>query len=164
MSNDWHKHLSDADCVLSSLVIHHLFGEDKRALFNTIHTHLSNRGALLIADLVEPQHPEGQSLFAATWDFVTRAQSIDQTGTADLFETFKQVEWNTYRYPDPADRPSPLFDQLLWLKEAGFSVVDCFWLQAGHAIYGGYKSDAGASSERLRFEVALRVARERLQE
>lgn len=162
MSNEWHIHLRNADCALSSLVIHHLFGEDKRALFRIIHDHLSNRGALLIADLIAPQRPEAQSLFAATWDAVTKAQSIDETGSTDLFETFKQVEWNTYRYPDPADRPSPLFDQLLWLKEVGFTVIDCFWLQAGHAIYGGYKSTVGASSERLAFEDALQVVQEKL--
>ena len=30
-------------------------------------------------------------------------------------------------------------DQLDWLREAGLSTVDCFWMQAGHAIYGGYR-------------------------
>jgi len=35
--------------------------------------------------------------------------------------------------------PYRVFDQLKWLEEAGFSAVDCFWMRAGHAIYGGYK-------------------------
>ena len=29
--------------------------------------------------------------------------------------------------------------QLRWLEEAGFSSVDCFWMRAGHAVYGGYR-------------------------
>jgi len=160
LSDKWHAYLHNADCVLSSLVIHHLTGEGKRALFATIHRHLSSRGALLIADLIQPQRPETSELFAATWDRITEAQSLAETGSTDLFEKFKQSEWNYFRYPDdPIDHPSPLFDQLLWLKEAGFAIIDCFWMQAGHAIYGGYKS-AAPVSEGLPYEVALRTAKD----
>jgi hypothetical protein len=44
-----------------------------------------------------------------------------------------------YRYfdPDDIDRPSRLFDQLKWLERAGFVDVDVYWMQAGHAIFGG---------------------------
>ncbi len=157
---EWHTHLRSADCVLSSLVIHHLDDQGKRDLFATIHDQLSKRGVLLITDLIEPQRPEAKSLFAATWDRITQAQSIAETGSTDLFEKFKQTEWNYFRYYDPFDKPSPLFDQLLWLKEAGFNGVDCFWLQAGHAIYGGYKRSATAPSDGLPFEVALKAAQE----
>lgn len=161
MSDDWHGHLRNADCVLSSLVIHHLTGEGKKTLFATIHNHLSPRGVFLIADLIHPQRSEASELFAATWDRITETQSLAETGSTDLFEKFKQSEWNYFRYPDdPIDHPSPLFDQLLWLKEAGFAVVDCFWMQAGHAIYGGYKSAASEVSDGLSFEVALRTAKE----
>ena len=159
MSDEWHAHLRNADCVLSSLVIHHLSGDAKRALFRTIHNQLSPRGVLLIADLIQPQRPEVSELFAATWDRITEAQSLAETDSTDLFEKFKQSEWNYFRYPDdPIDHPSPLFDQLLWLKEAGFAVVDCFWMQAGHAIYGGYKLATSNVSDSLPYEVALRVA------
>ena len=58
MSDDWHTHLRNADCVLSSLVIHHLIGEGKKALFADIHNYLSPRGALLIVDLIHPQRSE----------------------------------------------------------------------------------------------------------
>jgi hypothetical protein len=36
------------------------------------------------------------------------------------------------------DQPSRLADQLIWLREGGFRTVDCFWMQAGHAIFGGF--------------------------
>lgn len=157
ISSNWYHHLQNTDCVLSSLCLHHLSGEEKHSLFNTIHSRLSTNGALLIADLVDPQRAEAQEMFAATWDYHTKAQAIAKTGSADLFEKFQQSEWNLYRYPDPVDKPSPLFEQLIWLKEAGFSVVDCFWMQAGHAIYGGYKSPTASIEERLLFETALEV-------
>jgi hypothetical protein len=38
------------------------------------------------------------------------------------------------------DKPSRLSDQFRWLEEAGFAEVDVFWMQAGHAIYGGRRA------------------------
>src|SRR5262245_7808060 len=43
----WYTTLDGADCVLSSLCLHHLSGPDKRALFAMISRRLSARGALL---------------------------------------------------------------------------------------------------------------------
>ena len=84
------------------------------------------------------------------------------TGSVALYERlFAGEHWNYFRYDDPFDKPSPLFDQLQWLASAGFSDVDCFWMNAGHALYGGY---AGSSSdaERVTYEMALVAAREAL--
>jgi trans-aconitate methyltransferase len=161
-SPDWHVYLQDANCVLSSLCLHHLTGEAKRELFGHIYQRLAAPGALLIADLVAPQSSEGEELFAATWDRITREQSLAEAGSTKLFEKFRQAEWNYYRFPDPFDKPSPLFDQLVWLKEAGFAVVDCFWMQAGHAIYGGYKGSSEGRSVGPSFEAALEMAQRAL--
>ena len=51
------------------------------------------------------------------------------------------VVWpHGYDYPDPGfDIPSPLIDHFTWLREAGFTGIDCFWSRAGHALYGGYR-------------------------
>jgi tRNA (cmo5U34)-methyltransferase len=157
-NNDWLAHLQGADCVISSLVVHHLDGEQKLSLFAAIEERLSPRGALLIADLIQPQRPEAGELFAATWDLSAETQAMAQTGSRRLFEQFTQAGWNYYRFPDPFDKPSPLFDQLAWLKAVGFAVVDCFWLQAGHAIYGGYKAAPDKSATGVSFVTALRSA------
>ncbi len=45
-----------------------------------------------------------------------------------------------YDYPDPIDKPSRLFEQLIWLEQAGFLDVDVHWMKAGHAIFGGRKA------------------------
>jgi tRNA (cmo5U34)-methyltransferase len=154
---DWLQRFPACDCVLSSLCLHHLPGDAKRRLFAAISQQLSPRGALLIADLVAPQRREAWDLYAATWDRLAQAQSMSKTGSPHLFEKFVKERWNHYRFPDPVDQPSPLFEQLSWLQEAGFAVVDCFWLQGGHAIYGGYKSRAGADSPGVPFPEALRL-------
>ncbi len=154
-TTDWLPYLQGADCVISSLVIHHLDGADKQRLFATICDQLSPRGMLLIADLIEPQQPEARELFAATWDRAVKAQAIVKTGSTEAFERFVEADWNYFRFPDPSDKPSPLFEQLIWLKAAGFAVVDCFWLQAGHAIYGGYKTEAISSVSGMSFVAVL---------
>jgi trans-aconitate methyltransferase len=157
-STDWLAHVREADCVISSLVLHHLDGLQKQSLFAAIGERLSARGVLLIADLIQPQRPEAGELFAASWDRSAEAQALAQTGSRRLFKQFVKTEWNYYHFPDPMDKPSPLFDQLTWLKAAGFAVVDCFWLQAGHAIYGGYKTVSESPIPGVPFAAALRSA------
>ena len=134
----WFDFLNGAGCVVSSLALHHMEGKRKRALFREIRTRLAEPAALIIADLIEPQRPEARSLFASAWDRAAR-QASDELGGG--FAEFKAAEWNYFRYPDKDDRPSALADQLAWLDDAGFRDVDCFWLHAGHAIYGGYVGD-----------------------
>jgi tRNA (cmo5U34)-methyltransferase len=159
MSDGWYGMLSGADVVVSSLCVHHLYGDGKRGLFAAVRERLSARGCLLIADLVLPQREEARTLFAATWDRSARERSRAQTGDSTLFDLFEREHWNYYRYPDPFDQPSPLFNQLRWLDEAGFAAVDCFWMQAGHAIYGGYREQAGAAAgDALDYATALTIA------
>jgi tRNA (cmo5U34)-methyltransferase len=161
-SLDWLAFAQDADCVLSSLCIHHLKGPEKQALFAALYERLSSRGVLLIADLIQPQRPEARDFFAATYDRIATAQSLAETGSTELFDLFVETEWNYYSFEDPADTPSPLIDQLVWLKEVGFAVADCFWLQAGHAIYGGYKNDLDSGGG-ISYKKALDTARVALQ-
>jgi hypothetical protein len=51
-----------------------------------------------------------------------------------------------------------LYEQLNWLSEAGFASVDCYWLRAGHAVYGGCRSETRNGGAPVRFEKMLRVA------
>ena len=71
--------------------------------------------------------------------------------------------WNIFRDEEPHEHASPLFDQLTWLKTAGFQVADCFSLQAGFAIYGAYKARQDAPSGNISFEDALRSAQRALE-
>lgn len=136
---EWLPRANGAGLVVSSLCVHHLDGAGKRALFAAMFERLAPGGALLLADLVEPARPEARAWFADSWDRSVTEQSVTRIGNDALRDRFEAAHWNYYRYPDPLDRPSRLFDQLLWLREAGFTGVDCFWMCAGHAVYGGYK-------------------------
>ena len=155
LRDDWFDRLVDADVVISSLCIHHLDDAGKRQLFNAVQSRLSERGVLLIADLVLPKNGQAKELFASTWDSVAEAASIQLTMARDIFQLFVDEQWNIYRYPDDFDKPSPIYEQLTWLDKAGFESVDVFWMQAGHAIYGGYKQSGNAG---LKFENCLSIA------
>ena len=130
-------------CVISSLSVHHLFDEEKQLLFRELADHLEVGGALLVADIIEPATRQIADVFAKQYDEIVRKQSMLIRGDLSGFEQFQQLKWNYFRHDylaeDTNDHPSRLSDQLLWLRDAGFSVVDCFWMQAGHAVYGGYK-------------------------
>ncbi len=130
-------------CVVSSLCVHHLPDAEKQTLFSDMAQRLEPDGALLLADIIKPATARVATLFALQYDAIVQAQSITIRGDLSAYEQYQQLEWNyfTYDYNDPAsyDKPSLLSDQLRWLREAGFAHADCFWLQAGHAIYGGYK-------------------------
>lgn len=136
---DWRRPEALYQAILSSLAIHHLDSPGKRQLYQDLYRMLSSGGVLLIADLILPASPVGLENAAHFWDESVRQQALALDGQLDAFEFFEREGWNFFRHPDPMDRPSGLFEQLSWLAQAGFQAVDVYWLQAGHAIYGGQK-------------------------
>ena len=142
---DWWDRMFGVDVIVSSLCLHHLNHAKTQYLYKAAAERLSPRGALLLADLVDPQHPAALRLAADRWDAQARLQA-DALGAPELFERFVEARWNHFRFPDAGDHPAAVFHHLVWLRHAGFAAVDCFWLNAGHAVFGGFKQ-AGASAE-----------------
>jgi tRNA (cmo5U34)-methyltransferase len=145
---DWWDRMVGVDLIVSSLCLHHLNDAKTQYLYKAAAERLSPRGALLVADLVDPQHPASRRLAADEWDAQAKRQA-DDAGAPELFERFVEARWNHFRFPDEADQPSALFHHLVWLRHAGFPAVDCCWLNAGHAVFGGFKQ-SGASAPPLR--------------
>jgi tRNA (cmo5U34)-methyltransferase len=138
-------------CVLASLVVHHLPAAGKRRLFADLAGRLEPGGALLLADIVEPTSPAAREVFVQQWDEAARVQSLALTGGLDAFARFQRGGWNFYRgTPDSHDQPSRLDAQLRWLSEAGLAPVDCFWMRAGHAVFGGWRPRRRVTSRRGR--------------
>jgi tRNA (cmo5U34)-methyltransferase len=92
------------DAVVSGLVIHHLEDERKRELFEEIHTLLAPGGVFANLDLVA-------------------------SASSRLHERFRREIGRTQ--DDPTDRLADLSDQIGWLRNAGFTEVDCHfkWLE-----------------------------------
>ena len=161
-SDDWRGVMDGADAVVSSLALHHLDADGKRRLFADVARRTSGRGALLIADIVEPLSQQAWAYNADVYDLAAKLRSHAETGSYELYERLIEEEWNFFRFPEPTELPSPLFDQLAWLRDAGFVGADCFWLLAGHAVYGGSKRGAGARGDRMGYDDALRAVRGQL--
>ena len=137
----WRKPSWPLHAVVSSLTIHHLDGAGKQLLFQDMANLLEPGGVFLIADVVEPASLAGAALAAKAWDAAVRQRALEIDGNLGAFGYFEREKWNMYRYPDSddIDKPSRLLDQLKWLEQAGFADVDVFWMQAGHALFGGRK-------------------------
>jgi tRNA (cmo5U34)-methyltransferase len=136
-SLDWWDRMFGADLVVSSLCLHHLNDAKKQYLYKAAAERLAPGGALLIADLVDPQHRAARALAADRWDALAKQQA-DAIGAPELFARFVDERWNHFRFPDAADQPSALLHHLVWLRHAGFAAVDCMWMDAGHAVFGGF--------------------------
>lgn len=142
---DWWDRMFGVDLIVSSLCLHHLNDAKKQYFYKAAAERLSSRGALLVADLIEPQHAASRRLAADLWDAQAKQQA-DAIGSPELFQRFVDERWNHFRFPDEGEHPSALFHQLVWLRHAGFAAVDCCWLNAGHAVFGGFKQAAGSAA------------------
>ena len=139
---DWWDRMFGVDLVVASLSLHHVNDAKKQYLYKAAADRMTPHGALLVADLVEPQHPASRAVAADRWDAAASAQA-DDLASPQLLQRFHDERWNHFRFPDPADQPAALLHHLIWLRHAGFAAVDCLWLDAGHAVFGGFKQ-AGA--------------------
>lgn len=142
---DWWDRMFGVDLIVSSLCLHHLNDAKKQYLYKAAAERLSPGGALLVADLIDPQHPAARRLAADQWDAQAKQQA-GAIGVPALFQRFVEERWNHFRFPEQADQPSALFHHLVWLRHAGFTAVDCFWLNAGHAVFGGFKQAAASAA------------------
>jgi hypothetical protein len=93
--------------------------------------------------------PSVWSLHADLFDRIAHEQSVNETGSSELFNIVQRDEWNLFRYPEDSEIPDTIFDNLKWLDEAGFQDVDCLWLRAGYAVFGGHKTAWGHPSHGL---------------
>lgn len=140
-SSGWRERSGDLWAVVSSLAVHHLDHEGKRRLFADVHGMLAPGGALVVADLLQPASEPARALTARGWDDAVRERSQRLRGDGSAFDAFVRWRWNIFHSgnEDPTDIPSPLADQLDWLREAGFQGVDAPWVGAGHGIVCAYR-------------------------
>ena len=135
----WRGTLVGADVVVSSLALHHLCGSAKAQLFGDVWSGLAPGGSLVIADMIEPASELGRAFAGDSWEEDVRTASMSSRGDLSGLADFRDAEWNYFQLaePDPIDTPSTLLSQLDWLREAGFSDVDVYWMRSGHAVFGG---------------------------
>jgi tRNA (cmo5U34)-methyltransferase len=117
--------LPSCNAVVSSLSIHHLEADRKRALFPLIFAALQPGGVFLNADQVAGPTPALETLYQQRWVEGVRALGATEQQIADSL--YRQLE----------DRRTPLDQQLAWLRDAGFTDVDCCYKSNSFAVFGG---------------------------
>lgn len=126
--------------AISILAIHHLFDAEKRKLYEQIHGSLREGGLFVYCDMFMPTTSSGLAIAASEWENAVSDQAAVY-GEPDALDKFRQLRWNYYANPqgDPSDRPSPIIDTILQLRDVGFSQCDLHWFTAGHGLITAQK-------------------------
>jgi tRNA (cmo5U34)-methyltransferase len=118
------------DAIVSALAIHHLSDTDKRALFRRVREALDGDGVFLNIDQVAAPTAWLEAEYGACHERYARSHGSDD------------AEWAAAAERMQYDRSASLHDQLAWLREAGFSTVDCLIKRWRFVVYSGWTSQS----------------------
>lgn len=113
------------DLVLSALSIHHLDDGAKRSLFARIFQALRPAGLFVNAEQVLGPTPAAEARYRRLWDGQVLGSGVDRLEYERAVDRMRH------------DRCATLFDQLEWMRAAGFAEVDCAFKQWRFAVYFG---------------------------
>lgn len=108
------------DIVVSSRAIHHIPAELKQRLYRAVFSSLGQGGCFLNLDSVAPAEEGLRPIF--------REASARLAGHPPA----ARVRHQPGHYYDTVE------DHLRFLREAGFTQVDCLWKRLGQALVGGF--------------------------
>jgi tRNA (cmo5U34)-methyltransferase len=110
------------DAIVSALAIHHLSDEHKRDLFARIRASVRSGGVFVNAEQVSGPTTRLTALYERWHEQQARSAGSDD------------AEWQAAVERMSHDRLAGVEDQLAWLRDAGFSDVDCLFKQHRFAV------------------------------
>lgn len=116
------------ELVVSAMSIHHLVDSDKQLLFKNIFNVLIPGGVFINAEIVKGASEETEKIYRTVWNNHLAQKS--GLSKEELNRIYQRMSY---------DITTPLDTQLGWLKEAGFSEVDCFYKYYCFSVYAGTK-------------------------
>ncbi len=118
------------DVIISSLSIHHLEGESKAKLFEKAYQALNINGIFINADQVEGRNERIERVNRDVWYEQMHSGGISAELLSASEERMRE------------DKMSTLEDQLLWLEQAGFVYVNCWYQNFIFTVFSGIKGYA----------------------
>jgi tRNA (cmo5U34)-methyltransferase len=123
--------------AVSSLAIHHLPAERKRALYREIWELLEGGAMFVNLDYVAVAGP-----LRGLWEEALLENSLRLEREHGGSRTAAELERELFDDADE-DRPDPLDEQLQWLREAGFAETEVHFKWAEAAVFGAVKPAKG---------------------
>lgn len=115
------------DLVISALSIHHLTEPQKSELFKKIYTHLNPGGVFINADQVQGESTHIDKCYRETWIKQVKDNGVTAAELEAALERMKE------------DKMSTLESQMQWLKDDGFSDVNCWYKNYSFVVFSGCK-------------------------
>lgn len=116
------------DLVYSSIAIHHLINDDKKTLFVNVYKWLRSDGVFIYADQTRGATDEIYKKHMALWE-----KASTELGA-------NKEEWDEWmEHQKSHDYHLDFETQLLYLKEAGFSLRDIIWRNLLWTLYFNQK-------------------------
>ena len=123
------------DFIASSLAIHHLTLDEKKALFRYAYGHLKPGGYFVNVDVVLAPNEQLEQWYLSLW----RNWIYERTRAAGL--EGEQFQGVVDGYKDNKDnKPDTLDSQLDALRSAGFKDVDCYYKNGIFTLFGGRRA------------------------
>jgi ubiquinone/menaquinone biosynthesis C-methylase UbiE len=114
------------DVIISGLSIHYLDDQEKRELFRRIHEALSSNGLFVNADRVLGPTVILERQYQQLWLEAVQAAGV---GPEDIKAAQERMNFELC---------ATLEDQLRWMRDAGFSNVDCTFKSWQFAVMSGH--------------------------
>ncbi|OGO41139.1 MAG: hypothetical protein A2Z04_08925 [Chloroflexi bacterium RBG_16_57_9] len=126
------------EAVVSTYAIHLTTDETKRRLYRWGYEVLAPGGCLINADRLQAVSPVLDALYHELWmQFIVRHTKA----VLDKDVPIETVRERQRSMDESAGLKCITLEQnLAWLREAGFPVVECFWKDWQRAVFGGYKT------------------------
>ena len=123
------------DFIASSLAIHHLTLDEKKALFRYAYGHLKPGGYFVNVDVVLAPNEQLEQWYLSLWrnwiDERTRAAGLEGEQFQGVVDGYKDNKDN---------KPDTLDNQLDALRSAGFRDVDCYYKNGIFTLFGGRRA------------------------
>ncbi|WKY48402.1 methyltransferase domain-containing protein [Eubacteriaceae bacterium ES3] len=122
-----HNYNEHFDGIVSALSIHHLEDQKKKQLYKNCFSSLKAGGIFVNADQVLSPDPQIETQIISIWhDFVKKSN-------------VSQNELDSFYHRTSYDQTAPLFAQLNWLSELGFTKTDFIYKYLNFAVFFAIK-------------------------